>query len=131
MCTDGRWLEAAGASLRQVKGCLPVSGFFHVERLAPERPKHVWGDDAGAWPAASPAHHITAGVPPVHLVWAENDDPARKQTNLDFQAALRAAGVDVSGVEIAGRDHRSLATLIGTPRDPTTEDLLAWLRDLH
>lgn len=130
VCSDARWLEEVGASLDQIKGCLPLSGFFHVERLAPERPKHVWGRDAGAWPDASPANHIGDRIPPVHLVWAEEDVEARKTTNLDFEAALRAAGVKVSGVEIAERDHRSLATMIGTPRDATTEDVLAWLQSL-
>ena len=127
LCIDPRWLEAEGAYLSDVSACLPLSGFHHVERLAPERPKHVWGAVADAWPDASPASHVHGGVPPMHLVWAEEDVPERKATNRDLLAALRAAGVNASGVKIPGRDHRTLASLIGSPRDATTTDLLDWL----
>ena len=128
LAVDGRWLAEVGCSPRDMRCALPLSGFFHVERLAPERPKSVWGDDPDQWPEASPALHVSAEAPAMRLIYAEDDVAARKQTNIDFAEALVRKGVaDVTITEIARRDHRSLASLIGTPGDRTTADMLAWL----
>lgn len=127
--TEARWLEAAGVERAQLRGIAPISGFFHVERLAPERPKSVWGEDAARWPLASPAAHVDADVPPTLLIWADGDDEARRQENIDFAAALQRAGVtNVQTLVARGRDHRSIFFLMGTPGDATTDALIGFVQ---
>lgn len=128
-CTDARYLRAVGHDLEDVAACVPMSGFFHVARLAPERPKHVWGEDEAVWQDASPASHAHDGVPPLLALWADGDTEARKATNRDFVEVLRAAGAGrVETREIGDRTHRSIATLIGTPDDPATTAMVEFLR---
>ena len=129
LSTEQRWLAEAGVGREQLRGIAPISGFFHVERLAPERPKSVWGEDPARWPLASPAAHVDARVPPTLLIWADGDDDARRQENIDFAAALEAAGVeDVETLVAEARDHRSIFFLMGTPGDATTEALIGFVR---
>lgn len=127
--TEARWLAEAGVTRDALRGIAPISGFFHVERLAPERPKSVWGEDPARWPLASPAAFVDADVPPTLLIWADGDDDARRQENIDFAAALQAAGVaDVETLVARARDHRSIFFLMGTPGDATTEALFGFVR---
>jgi acetyl esterase/lipase len=109
-------------------GVVPISGFFHVPRLAPERPKSVWGKDPDVWREASPARHVDDGVPAMLLIHAENDTEARRRESRDFAAELEDAGVDVRGLEVPDRDHRSIFFLMGTPDDPATSALIQFVR---
>ena len=66
LSTDERYLAAHKLSLRDIRGVVPVSGFYWVERtgVAPDRDKSVWGTDPKVWVDASPAHHLRADAPP-------------------------------------------------------------------
>ncbi|PYS42169.1 MAG: hypothetical protein DMG14_04885, partial [Acidobacteria bacterium] len=66
LSTDPRYLAAHNLSPRDIRGTVPVSAFYWVERrgVAPDRDKSVWGDDRNVWVDASPAHHPQAGAPP-------------------------------------------------------------------
>ena len=126
--TDRRWLAAAGMDRDQLRGVVPISGFFHVERLAPERPKSVWGEDAATWRDASPAEHVDPKIPPTLLLYADGDDDARKAENIDFAAALEAQGVGhVAISEIPRRDHRSIFHTLNLPNDLTMAALIEFV----
>ena len=58
LALDPRYLAAHGLTPQDVRGFVPVSGFFYVDRtgVAPDRPKDVWGTDVKVWKDASPAH---------------------------------------------------------------------------
>ena len=60
LSTDERYLAAHKLSLRDIRGVVPVSAFYWVERtgVAPDRDKSVWGTDRKVWVDASPAHHL-------------------------------------------------------------------------
>ncbi|MDZ7826282.1 MAG: alpha/beta hydrolase [Gammaproteobacteria bacterium] len=128
LATDPRWLEERGLSRASLAGVVPISGFFHLPRLAPERPKSVWGEDPEVWRRASPARHVDEGVPAMLLIHAEGDTGARRKESRDFAAELEEAGVDVRGLEVPDRDHRSIFFLMGTPDDPATEALIQFVR---
>lgn len=128
LATDPRWLEERGMSRASLAGVVPVSGFFHVPRLAPERPRSVWGEDPEAWRDASPARHVDDGVPAMLLIHAEGDSEARRKESRDFAAELEEAGVDVRGLEVPDRNHRSIFFLMGTPDDPATRALIQFVR---
>lgn len=126
---DGRFLRAAGTRREVIRALVAISGFFRVDRIAPETPMSVWGEDQAVWRDASPAWHVSADAPPTLLVWADGDTDARRQESYDFATELLEHGarrVDTS--EIADRDHRSIWSRIGSERDPTGSRVVSFLR---
>jgi acetyl esterase/lipase len=124
LATDGRYLQAVGLAPRDVRGFALVSGFFWVERVAPDRPKTVWGEDHGAWVDASPAHKVGPSMPPTLLLYADGDEVWRREQNIEMAKALRAAGnPDVTIAEIAGRDHGSIWSNLGSAGDEVADKI--------
>jgi acetyl esterase/lipase len=129
LATDARYLAAHGLAAKDIAGLIPVSGFFWVEQVAPDRPKHIWGESRAQWLEASPARHLRGGLPPTLFVYADGDDPARRQQHIDFVQVARAGGnADVELLEIAGRDHRSLWTRIAEPGDELLQLIVSFVR---
>lgn len=128
LATDPRWLAAAGVERAAIRAVAPVSGFFHVDRLAPERPQTVWGGEPARWPDASPANHVDGDVPPMLLLFADGDDDARKAENVDFAAALSDADAPTPRlIEVRRRDHRTIFFALNAPGDPAMNALLDFI----
>jgi len=129
LATDGRYLAGHRLTSRDVRGVVAVSGFFWVERVAPDRPKSVWGDDKRAWIEASPSRHLGPTLPPTLFIYADADEPARRRQNIDMAQAARGAGNErVELVEVAGRDHTSLWSNLDAPGDQVAEHIIAFVR---
>ena len=113
LAADPRYLAAHQLSARDIKGIVPVSGFFWVDKpgVAPDRPADIWGTNPKTWTDASPARYLRADLPPVLLIDTDGDEDWRQQQNVDFAAALRAAGHrDVAIHKVPGRTHMSVWT---------------------
>jgi len=113
LAADPRYLGAHQLSVHDIKGVVPVSGFFWVDKpgVGPDRPLEIWGTDRKTWIEASPAHYLRADLPPVLLIDTDGDEDWRQQQNVDFAAALRAAGdKDVATHKVLGRTHMSVWT---------------------
>jgi acetyl esterase/lipase len=119
--TDARYLKAQGLSTKDVAGVVPISGFFWVEKVAPDRPKDVWGADPKLWPEASPAKYVSAGAPPTLFLYADGDDEWRRQQNEEMAEAMKA-----EAVQIADRDHLGIFTRLA-PEDPALESMVAFI----
>ena len=131
LVTDERYLKKHGLSARDVRGVVPISAFFWVEKegVAPDRPKTVWGTDPKVWVDASPAHHLRANLPPTLIIYADRDEPWRRQQNVDMAQALKGAGSPpVDLVQIADRTHMSIWRKMGEDADPTSERVIAFVR---
>ena len=127
LATDPRYLAAHKLSVADIKGLVPVSGFFWVDKtgVAPDRPSYVWGTDRKVWMDASPARHLRADLPPVLLIDTDGDEDWRQQQNLDMAAALRAAGnKDVTSHQVKGRTHMSVWTEM---LDGESEETSSWI----
>ncbi|MFK7733411.1 MAG: alpha/beta hydrolase [Pseudomonadales bacterium] len=127
--TDARYLAEHGLSIQDIRGVAAISGFFHVERLATERPKTVWSEISEKWPDASPANHLGPDVPPTLLLYADNDNDARKQESIDLADKMkeyRSHKVEV--MEIADRNHASISAYMMTKGDMTSELLLDFMQ---
>ena len=129
MATDSRYLAAHKLSPSDIRGVVPVSGFFWVDKpgVAPDRPKEVWGPEQRVWMEASPARYLRADLPPVLLIYTDGDEEWRKKQNDDMAAALRAAGhKDVTVRQVKGRTHMSVWTkmLDGDSEETSTAILL-------
>lgn len=129
LATDLRYLAAHGVALSKIRGIVPVSGFYWVERIAPTRDKFIWGEASDAWLAASPAQHLHNRLPPALFVYADGDATDRRAQNIDIaRAASEAGNAQVGAIEITGRDHKTLWTRIADAQDPLAQQVIAFLR---
>jgi acetyl esterase/lipase len=128
LAADPRYLAAHQLSPRDIKGVVPVSGFFWVDKagVAPDRPAEIWGTNPKTWVDASPAHYLRADFPPVLLIDTDGDEDWRQQQNADFYAALRAAGDrDVAIHHVPGRTHMSVwYDMSKGPKEETSSTIL-------
>ena len=121
LSTDARYLKAQGLSTKSVAGVVPISGFFWVEKVAPDRPKDVWGADPKRWPDASPLKYVSAGAPKTLLLYADGDDAWRRQQNEDMAKLMKA-----EAVQIADRDHMGIFMKLA-PGDPAFDRMVAFV----
>jgi acetyl esterase/lipase len=121
LSTDARYLKAQGLSPKSLAGVIPISGFFWVEKVAPDRPKDTWGADPKAWPEASPAKYVSTEAPPTLFLYADGDDPWRREQNQEMAKAMKA-----EAVQIAGRDHMGIFAKLG-PGDPAFDRMVAFV----
>jgi len=127
LSTDPRYLAAHNLSPRDIRGTVPVSAFYWVERrgVAPDRDRSVWGNDRNVWIDASPAHHLQAGAPPMLILYAERDEDWRREQNVEFAASMKAVGhksIDI--VMIATRNHATIWSRVGEAGDETAERII-------
>jgi acetyl esterase/lipase len=131
LSTDERYLAAQNMSLSDVRGVVPVSAFYYVEKtgVAPDRDKRVWGTDPKVWIDASPAHHLHARVPPTLMLYADGDEDWRRGQNRDmFEAMKKAGNTNVSIAMIESRSHMSIWWKLGEEKDETAEHIIAFVR---
>ena len=114
LSTDPRYLAAHKLSPRDIRGTVPVSAFYWVERpgVAPDRDKSVWGTDRNVWVDASPAHHLRGRR-------AADADPLRRSgRGLATAAERRSRGGDEGRRSRERRDRDD-------PRSQSRDDLVA------
>jgi len=127
LSTDARYLAVHNQSPRDIRGAVPVSAFYWVERrgVAPDRDKSVWGDDRNVWVDASPAHHVQAGAPPMLILYAERDEDWRREQNIEFVSAMKDAGhKNVEIAMIGNRNHATIWSRVGDEGDETAERII-------
>ena len=131
LALDPKYLAAYQMSPADLKGVVPVSAFFYVDRkgVAPDRPKDVWGTDVAVWKAASPATYVRKDVPPMLLLYADGDDEWRRQQQADFLADLKKAGDKaIEARMIAGRNHGSIWSRMKDANDDTAAAIIAFIK---
>jgi acetyl esterase/lipase len=129
--TDERYLAAQKLSLRDIRGVVPVSAFYWVERagVAPDRDKSVWGTDKTVWIDASPAHHLKAGGPPMLVLYADGDDEWRRVQNVEAAKAMQGAGnARVQIAQIAKRTHNTIWSEIAKEGDEGASRIIDFVR---
>lgn len=131
LATDPQYLASFGLAPQVIRGVIPISGFFYIERLAPGRPSSVWGEDEARWPAASPANYALENTPPTLLLYAENDSRERKLESIDFARQLRIESQSAVALqEIANRNHATIGIYLMAIDDEASEKMLAFMRPL-
>jgi acetyl esterase/lipase len=130
---DPRYLGVHNLSPDEIRGVVPVSGFFYVDRpgVAPDRPKDVWGTDATMWKAASPASYINPRVPPMLLLYADGDDDWRQKQQGEFARALGdASNRDVAVHMIRGRTHNTVWSEMAKGDEETSRAIVQFVNRL-
>src|SRR5262252_1712755 len=130
LSTDPRYLAAHNLSPSDIRGTVPVSAFYWVERrgVAPDRDKSVWGNDRNVWIDASPAHHLQSDAPPMLILFAERDEDWRREQNIEFASAMKDAGHKrVEIAMIANRNHSTIWARVGEDADETAERIIRFV----
>jgi acetyl esterase/lipase len=131
IATDERYLAAEHLALSSLRGVVPVSAFYWIERpdVAPARDKRIWGADPTKWPDASPAQHLHNHVPPMLILYADGDDGWRRDQNTEAAKALKAAGnTHVEIAQIGGRTHNSIWSRMSEANDEAAERIITFVR---
>ena len=127
LSTDERYLAAHMLSPRDIRGAVPVSAFYWVERrgVAPDRDTSVWGTDQRVWVDASPAHHLRADGPPMLILYADEDEDWRRTQNIEVAAAMKAAGrAHVEIAMVRDRNHATIWERVGDKGDETAAHII-------
>ena len=126
---DPSYLAAHGMKLSDIRGTIPISPFLYVEEpdVAPRRPKTVWGTDEEVWLQASVTPYIGSDKPPMLFIYADGDDPWRREQNDRLKAELMAHGNNVSLEQIADRTHGSVNSKMGEDHDPGMMKIAAFV----
>jgi acetyl esterase/lipase len=133
LATDRRFLGAHGLRPQDIRGFVPVSGFFYVDRpgVAPDRPKDTWGTDVNVWKSASPGTHVESGMPPLLLLYADGDDEWRRKQQAEFADAVRAKGNrNVETRMIAGRTHNTVWDDMAKGEEETSRAIVEFVHRL-
>ena len=133
LTTDAKYLGAHRMMSSELRGVVPVSAFFYVDRpdVAVTRPKDVWGTDAMVWKDASPGAHVGRGLPPMLLLYADGDDAWRREQQPEFMNAVKAAdNPSVSMRMIPARTHGSIWSKMTDAQDETLNAIVGFVNAL-
>jgi arylformamidase len=139
LCTDDRYLEAAGVPMNCLKGCVPldVSAYDIPKRLKDggDTPATSYTSVFGATEAeqreVSPYYFVAGGkaIPPFLLLHVASRDSTRVQAHW-LAEKLRASGIAARVVAAEGKTHGTISTDLGGPDDPPTLELWKFLREV-
>lgn len=123
--TDERFLGRNGLPLRAIRcagsmdgeGYDIVAGATSSDAFVSGSYRNVFGTDPAVWAEASPIRHVSSGKGiPRFFIAARGVDWRMDQHNA-FIAALDAAGVSVTVLDVSTLSHADLTTQIGRPDD--------------
>jgi acetyl esterase/lipase len=124
-------LRAGPADLRKMIGANTIATAAVVSFLG--RMPTPMADDQKVYRDASPITSVTSSAPPTLLLHGDADDTVPYEQSVAMEAALRAAGVPVKLVRVAGGAHGSTFGRDDKPHPPFADVLsetVSWL-DQH
>jgi acetyl esterase/lipase len=123
---DERYLRHHGLETSAIAGLIPVSGQTMTHYTV--REERGLNKDSIIADEAAPIHYVRKDAPPLLVLYAGNDLPARAEESQYLVAALKAAGhTRVSQQMIPERDHGSVAGNIPQPGDPAAAAILQFI----
>lgn len=133
VATDEQYLAAHSLKLEIIHGVILLDGVgLDIPALITPSTlplfETAFGTDATVWKDASPLYHISPGkgIPPFLIFYAvENGEGLAN--GQEMAKALTAAGVENWLVAAEGRNHNTIVNDIGTPGDPVTGRIMAFL----
>lgn len=137
ICTDDRYLKAAGVSFASLRGCVPidVSAYDLPKRLkdggsvAPETYTAIFGRTDAEHREFSPVYHIAKDkhIPPFLILHVASRDDTKAQAHW-LAAKLQEAGIGATVVAGEGKTHGTISTDLGGADDPPTLELWKFLQ---
>jgi len=124
---DARWLAPYGCKPNAIAGLIPISGQMMTHYTVREE-RGIKDHNVVIADEAAPINHLHKDTPPLLILFADHDMPTRREENLYFIAALRAAGnTQERHLQIDGRTHGSIARNIVNPGDPAAEAIIRFI----
>jgi acetyl esterase/lipase len=127
LALDEKYLQAHGLTLTAIKGAIPISGVYDVSGMFTLY-RTVFGADPQQRWDASPLAHVGSNKPPFFVIYAQFDLPGLDTQGQQLFALLKQNHNETALFETPGKDHATIIASIGTPNDPTTEEILNFLR---
>ena len=123
---DERYFRRHGLETSAIAGLIPVSGQTMTHYTV--REERGLNKDIIIADEAAPVHYVRKDAPPLLVLYAGNDLPARAEESQYLVAALKAAGhTRVTQQMIPERDHGSVAGNIPQPGDPAAAAILQFV----
>lgn len=133
IASNSPYLNEQGLKLSDIKGVICLSGVYNMVSIGQYLGfalQPIFGTDPNAFAQASPQLLISPQAPPFLILYAQSDLASLPEQARAYAQALQQAGVKVTIQQIAGRDHTTMQSLLGTKGDPATADLLDFLSGL-
>ncbi len=126
---DAHYLQAEGLTLTNIAGVIPVSGQTMTHYTV--RAERGLAQTTITADAAAPVFYCRKETPPMLVLYADHDMPAREEENQYLVAVMHWAGNErVTGRLIAGRDHGSIASRMVDAGDPARGALLDFVKGM-
>lgn len=124
---DARLLQKHGVEPGSLAGLIPVSGQT-MTHYAIRAERGLGRFSITADDAAPVRYAAEKGLPPMLVIWAEKDMPARAEGNAYLVALLKGAKQPhVTGLQIADRTHGSVGYRIAEKDDPARARILQFI----
>ncbi|MBL9146475.1 MAG: alpha/beta hydrolase [Verrucomicrobiaceae bacterium] len=139
LCTDDRYLKAAGVPMNCLKGCVPldVSAYDIPKRLKDggDTPAtsytNVFGTTEAEQQEFSPVYFVAKGkaIPPFLLLHVASRESTKTQAHW-LASKLHEIGVAARVVAAEGKTHGTISTELGGADDPLTLELWKFLSEV-
>lgn len=136
VCTDDRYLKAAGVSLASIRGCVPidVSVYDIPKRMTMTGSvgtgnfQELFGETTETQADFSPVAHVAKGKDiPAFLILHVADRPETKEQSHHFADVLKAADVEATVVGGEGKTHGTINSELATVDDEVTKSFWAFI----
>jgi acetyl esterase/lipase len=118
---DERLLQPFGLTPEAIAGLIPISGQM-MTHFTVRAERGILDQNVITADEAAPINHLHKKTPPLLIIYADKDWPARREENLYFVAALRAMGNPrVETLQVDERTHGSVAGKIAEAGDPAAQ----------
>lgn len=129
LATDGRYLEAVGQSVRDLKGVIALSAVFDIpDKILAS----VFGADGETRRQASPLRLVnkeSRGLPPFLVLYGDRDiSLCGKEKGHPFCKALRSCGTEVQEVEASDCSHPGTVLSVAIPESDVSQAVLRFIR---
>ena len=128
LALDDARLAVSGVPRASLRGAIGLSGLYEV-RTRHAALEKVFGADHAARSDASPTVYVSAGDPPLLLLWGEHDMPGLPLCARMLRDSLRAAGVGVVATELPGCNHLDYVWGLAVPENPVLARIVRFVKD--
>ena len=139
LCTDDRYLKAAGVPMSCLKGCVPldVSAYDIPKRIQDVDDgisstfKTVFGKDEASQRELSPVNHVAKDkhIPPFLILHVASRDDTKAQAHW-LAGKLGEASIAARVVAAEGKTHGTISSDLGGADDPPTLELWKFLNEV-
>jgi acetyl esterase/lipase len=126
LATDESYLQAEKVPLTAIKGVIPISGVYLIDR-SNKYFDNIFGTNGDVRQKASPLEHVRGKLPPFLVIYAEDDYLYLDEMAIAFTKALLEKKDDARLMEIKGRSHISIVGRLWRQEDTTFQAVLGFI----